>query len=89
MVVSKDIHTNHPPTATGIAPVQLVMRSGTLKAEGSIGSEDEVIRPSRELNAVQKAEFLGKAETTDNVFMDDVSLSPALLSHGHYSYDAL
>jgi hypothetical protein len=74
MVVSKDIHVNHPPIAPGVPPVQLVIRSGTLKAEGSIGTEEESgVRPSKELNAVQKAEFLGKAETTDNIFMDDVS----------------
>lgn len=81
MVVSKDIHANYPPTATGVAPVQLVMRSGTLKAEGSVGSEDEVVRPSKELNAVQKAELLGKAETTDNLFMDDI-LSAISLHYG-------
>lgn len=73
MVVSKDILTNHPPTATGVAPVQLVVRSGTLKAEGSAGSEEELVRPSKDLTIAQKAELLGKAETTDNLFMEDVS----------------
>ena len=76
MEVSKDIHVNYPPSATGVPPVQLVMRSGTLKAEGSVTSEEDFARPSKDLNAVQKAELLGKAETTDNIFMDDVSMSP-------------
>ncbi|EKM58113.1 uncharacterized protein PHACADRAFT_139764 [Phanerochaete carnosa HHB-10118-sp] len=81
MVVSKDIHTNCPPSAIGVAPVQLVMRSGTLKAEGSVGSEDDFVRPSKELNPVQKAELLGKVETTDNLFMDDI-LSAISLHYG-------
>ena len=75
MVVSKDIQMNYPPSATGAPPVQLIMRSGTLKAEGSLTSEEDFVRPSKDLNAVQKAELLGKAETTDNIFMDDVSMS--------------
>lgn len=74
MVVSKDIQVNHPPTAPGAAPVQLVMRSGTLKAEGSLTSEEDFVRPSKDLTAAQKAEVLGKAETIDNLFMEDVSV---------------
>lgn len=80
MVVSKDIHSNYPLIATGIPPVQLIMRSGTLKAEGSLTSEEDFVRPSKDLTAVQKAELLGKAETTDNLFMDDVSPSPRWLT---------
>lgn len=71
MVISKDIHTNYPAASTS-APIQLLSRSGTLKAEGSLGSEDEIIRPSKDLNVVQKAEFLGKADNADNLFMEDV-----------------
>lgn len=81
MVVSKDIHSNYPLIATGIPPVQLIMRSGTLKAEGSLTSEEDFVRPSKDLTAVQKAELLGKAETTDNLFMDDI-LSAISLHYG-------
>ena len=72
MVISKDIHLNFPTTA----PVgQLLMRTGTLKAEGSAGSEEEMaVRPSKELSSVQKAEFIGKFDNADNIFMDDVSV---------------
>ena len=77
MVVSKDILTNYPPSANGVAPVQLVMRSGTLRAEGSLTSEEDVVRPSKDLTAAQRTEILGKVETSDNLFMDDVSGSPS------------
>lgn len=72
MVISKDIHTNHPVSATSNPP-QLVVRSGTLKAEGSNGSEDEFARPSKDLPPLQKAEYLSKADSADNIFMEDVS----------------
>lgn len=80
MVISKDIHIDHPPAGTAVAPMQLVTRSGTLKAEGSVGSEEDMVRPSKDLTAVQKAEFLGKAETADNSFMEDVSLLNAVVT---------
>lgn len=73
MVISKDIHTNFPASG-GVPPVQLITRTGTLKAEGSAGSEEEMaVRPSKELSSVQKAEFIGKFDNADNIFMDDVS----------------
>lgn len=73
MVISKDIHTNYP--AIGNNPAgQLLTRTGTLKAESSVGSEEEMaVRPSKELSSVQKAEFIGKFDNADNMFMDDVS----------------
>lgn len=76
MVISKDIHQNHP-TGAPVNPVQLIVRSGTLKAEGSLGSEEEISRPSKDLNPVQKADFVGKVETADNIFMEDVSTDPS------------
>ncbi len=76
MVISKDIHQNHP-TGAPVNPVQLIVRSGTLKAEGSLGSEEEMSRPSKDLNPVQKADFVGKVETADNIFMEDVSIDPS------------
>jgi hypothetical protein len=71
MIISKDIHQNYP-AGLPVNPVQLIVRSGTLKAESSVGSEEEMSRPSKDLNPVQKAEFVGKAETADNIFMEDV-----------------
>lgn len=72
MVVSKDINLTYPATSNG-PPAQLLTRTGTLKAESSVGSEEEMlVRPSKELNNVQKAEFLGKFDNADNIFMDDV-----------------
>ncbi|THG96630.1 hypothetical protein EW026_g5228 [Hermanssonia centrifuga] len=81
MVISKDILITYP-VSTGPPPAQLVIRTGTLKAEGSIGSEEEMtVRPSRDLNPVQKAEFVGKADTADNIFMEDVnSILPRSIS---------
>ncbi|KAI0703720.1 spindle pole body interacting protein [Cytidiella melzeri] len=73
MVISKDIHQNYPAAGVPVPPVQLITRSGTLKAEGSLGSEEEMSRPSKDLNPTQKADFVGKAETADNVFMEDIT----------------
>ncbi|KAI0090336.1 docking domain of Afi1 for Arf3 in vesicle trafficking-domain-containing protein [Irpex rosettiformis] len=80
MVISKDIHQNHP-AGMPANPVQLIVRSGTVKAEGSLGSEEEMSRPSKDLNPVQKAEFVGKVETADNIFMEDI-ISAISLHYG-------
>ncbi|EMD35474.1 hypothetical protein CERSUDRAFT_116221 [Gelatoporia subvermispora B] len=70
MVVSKDIHVNHPATASGQPPL---VRTGTLRAEGSIGSEEDVVRaPSKEATAAQKTEYANKADHKDNVFIEDI-----------------
>jgi hypothetical protein len=71
IVVSKDIHTSFPPTSvtSPISP-QLILRTGTLKAEGSVGSEDDIGR-GRE---GQKSEFTARTDSVDNLFMEDVSL---------------
>ena len=74
MAISKDIHINYP-SSNGTLPGQLITRTGTLRAEGSAGSEEEMsVRPSKELNSAQKAEFIGKFDNADNIFMEDVSL---------------
>ncbi|KAI0346507.1 spindle pole body interacting protein [Trametopsis cervina] len=80
MVISKDIHQNYPAAALP-SSVQLIARSGTLKAEGSLGSEEEFSRPSKDLNVTSKAEFVGKADTADNVFMEDI-ISAISLHYG-------
>ncbi|EEB86903.1 hypothetical protein MPER_15981, partial [Moniliophthora perniciosa FA553] len=75
VTVSKDIHTAHPVTGTGfIAP--LISRSGTLKAESSVNNEDEL--RSKEPN---KTDFVVKPEnTTDNLFIEDVSTTHDVLT---------
>lgn len=73
MIVSKDIHSSHPPSGTQTGPISTLTRSGTLKAESSIGSEDELGRlPGRE-KETQKSDFTAKADSADNVFIEDVS----------------
>lgn len=48
-------------------------RNGTLRAESSIGSEDELGRlPGRD-NQASKSEFTAKADNADNVFIEEVS----------------
>ena len=48
-------------------------RNGTLRAESSIGSEDDLGRlPGRE-NQASKNDFTAKADNADNVFIEDVS----------------
>ncbi|KAI0261594.1 spindle pole body interacting protein [Gloeopeniophorella convolvens] len=72
MIVSKDIHSSHPPPGlpSGVPP--LIMRTGTLKAESSIGSEDDIGRaPGREKEA-QKSDFTARADNADNVFIEDI-----------------
>jgi hypothetical protein len=73
MVVSKDIHSSHPPSGNHSGPPSTLARVGTLKAESSIGSEDELGRlPGREKDT-QKSDFSAKADNADNVFIEDVS----------------
>lgn len=73
MIVSKDIHSSHPPSGIHAGPPSTLTRAGTLKAESSIGSEDELGRlPGRE-KETQKSDFTAKADNADNVFIEDVS----------------
>ena len=72
MVVSKDIHLNHPASWSNSNP--LMVRTGTLKAEGSIGSEEDAVRVQpKEGTSVQKPELAGRPDSADNVFIEDVS----------------
>jgi hypothetical protein len=74
MIVSKDIHSSHPPSGTQAGPPSILTRSGTLKAESSIGSEDDLGRlPGRE-KETQKSDFTAKADNADNIFIEDVSV---------------
>ena len=72
MVVHKDIYANHPATWNPTSN-QLIIRAGTLKAESSVGSEEEVVRvPTKEGAAPQKPEVSAKQDHPDNIFIDDV-----------------
>lgn len=73
VVVSKDIHISFPST-TVAAPLgpPLILRTGTLKAEGSAASEDEMIRTAGTKDG-PKAEFTARTDSADNMFMEDVS----------------
>jgi hypothetical protein len=73
IVVSKDIHLSHPPSGGQAGPPSTLTRNGTLKAEPSISSEDDLGRiPGREKEA-SKSDFTAKADNADNVFIEDVS----------------
>ena len=72
MVVHKDIYANHPATWNPTSN-QLIIRTGTLKSENSVGSEDEVVRvPTKEGAAPQKPEVSAKQDHPDNIFIEDV-----------------
>ena len=73
MVVHKDIHSSWPPTQPPPPLGALLLRTGTLKAEASAGSEDDMSRPSQSSQS-GRAEIVGKADSSDNIFMDDVSI---------------
>lgn len=44
-------------------------RTGTLKAESSVGSEDDMGRSAR-----ARDEFIARPDNFDNIFMEDVSV---------------
>ena len=72
VTVAKDIHITYPATVTVGLGGPLLTRSGTLKVESSITSEDELIRMAKEGS---KAES-GKDHNTDKVFIEDVTKLP-------------
>ena len=72
VTVAKDIHITYPATVTVGLGSPLLTRSGTLKAESSITSEDELIRMAKEGS---KAES-GKDHNADKVFIEDVREGP-------------
>lgn len=68
VTVAKDIHTNYPVSSGPGFVAPLITRSGTLKAESSLGSEEDYKVPSKD-----KADFVPKADNnTDTVFIEDV-----------------
>jgi hypothetical protein len=68
VTVSKDIHTTYPATTTIGLAGPLITRSGTLKAESSIGSEDDIARMTKEGSKGD----LSKDNNADKLFIDDV-----------------
>lgn len=69
MVVSKDISAAYPYSPPPSLAPQLVNRAGSLKAESSVGSEEEFGR--------LRSDFSGsKSENYDNMFMEDVRFPP-------------
>lgn len=72
MVVHKDIHSSWPVSNIPLPLGGGIIRTGTMKAEGSVASEEDSGRvPGQAINQGGKNE--GKADIIDNVFMEDVS----------------
>lgn len=69
MVVSKDISAAYPHTPPSTFAPQLISRTGTLKAESSIGSEEEFGKLRSDYPS-------SKSDNHDNVFMEDVCSLP-------------
>jgi hypothetical protein len=69
LVVSKDISTAYPYSPPPSLAPQMATRTGTLKAESSLGSEEEFGK--------LRTDFSGsKSENYDNMFMEDVRFPP-------------
>lgn len=66
MVVSKDILITFP-VGSSFGGGTIMNRANALKAESSVGSEEEMGRGPRELVA--------RSDNFDNMFMEDVRLS--------------
>jgi len=78
MIVSKDIHSSHPPSGMQGLPA-LTTRTGTLKAEASIGSEDDLGRLSGREKEAPRGDYTAKADSADNVFIEDVSAQEVVM----------
>ncbi|KAG6331596.1 hypothetical protein ID866_7494 [Astraeus odoratus] len=73
VVVHKDIHLNFPYMPPAIGPL---LSRQAIRAEGSAASEEEIARiatrDNKETN--QKTEFSARADSLDNIFMEDVGI---------------
>lgn len=78
VTVAKDIHNTYPTTSgSAFSGGALISRAGTLKAESSLGSEDDIGRGGGGGGA--KTDFVAKVDNNaDNLFMEDVSLRPCV-----------
>lgn len=76
MVVSRDIHANYPAAPVNVQS-QLLIRTGTIRAESGPGLDEDIVRTSRDAGATApRPEFVaaGKADSSpDNIFIEDVS----------------
>ena len=90
VIISKDINVNCPPSTvpTGgsaslsgnaVAATNFA-RSGPLKAEASLGIDDDG-RVGKDTPQTSKNEFVAKADSPDNLFIEDVSDSLVLALH--------
>jgi hypothetical protein len=68
-MISKDIHTNVPLSHN--PPPLSTLRTGASGREFSTGTEEEFGRLPH-----QKTELVAKADSTDNVFMEEVGCYP-------------
>ena len=87
VVVSKDIHISFPVAATPPAIIPLVARTGVIRAENSVASEEEIARIATRDGAQsnQKSDFSARPDNLDNLFIEDVR---ALSTHQSAYIDA-
>ncbi|KNZ74933.1 Protein mesA, partial [Termitomyces sp. J132] len=71
ITVAKDIHTTYPVTATPSLGTSVLSRSGTLKAEPSITSEDGDL-PRVGSNQGSRPDFFKSDNNADKVFIEDI-----------------
>lgn len=69
VTVAKDIHMTYPATNTVGLGAPTITRSGTLKTESSVGSEDDIARITREGS---KSDFAAKDNNADKLFIEDI-----------------
>lgn len=72
VTVAKDIHANWPVAQSIQISAPLLTRTGTLKAETSVGSEEEISRIAKEGS---KNDSALKDNNADRIFIDDVGHS--------------
>ncbi|KAF9464958.1 stabilization of polarity axis-domain-containing protein [Collybia nuda] len=71
VTVAKDIHTTYPVTSNPGLGAPLISRTGTLKAESSISSEDDIGRLITKDGT--KSDFAARSDNNaDKVFIDDI-----------------
>lgn len=79
VTVARDIHANWPVAQSLQISVPLITRSGTLKTEASVGSEEEIARIAKEGS---KSDSALKDNSADRIFIDDVSSAWAVRDVG-------
>ncbi|KAI6040901.1 docking domain of Afi1 for Arf3 in vesicle trafficking-domain-containing protein [Pisolithus marmoratus] len=78
VVVHKDIHINFPTTPPAIGPL---LTRQAIRAENSAASEEEIARiATRDRETSQKTDFSAKADSLDNIFMEDARIISAITS---------